>query len=137
MQNYVLLGLLVPCAAEDIRKKEVNVIYILLLGIVGVLLHLISPNCSISSILLGLLPGAAMMAVSLLSRGSVGMGDGILLVVTGVYLGGGKTLCLLLTALLLAALWALAVLVLKKKTRKERIAFVPFLLAAYAVMLVW
>lgn len=137
MQNYVLLGLLVPCAAEDIRKKEVNVIYILLLGVVGGILHLISPNCSMSSILLGLLPGAAMMALSCFTRGSIGMGDGILLVVTGVYLGGSKNLRLLLTALLLAALWALVLLVLKKKKRKERIAFVPFLLAAYAVMLVW
>lgn len=137
MQNYILLGLLVPCAAEDIRKKEVNVIYILLLGIVGVIVHLIAPNCSMSSILLGILPGIAMMAVSFFSKGGIGMGDGILLVVTGVYLGGINNLCLLLTALLMSAVWALGMLVLKRKTRKERVAFVPFLLAAYAVMLVW
>lgn len=136
MQSVVLLILLMICAIEDFKRKEVTVTYILLFGIAGVVLHLFYPNCSIYSILWGLLLGISVMAVSLLSRGSIGMGDGILLAVTGIYLGGYENLELFLVGLFLAGIWSLGLLVLKKKKRKEQIAFIPFLLVAYAFMLV-
>ena len=136
MQKYVLLVLLIICAVEDWKRKEVNVVYILLFGIVGVILHLLYPNCSVYSMLFGLLLGIGIVGISILSRGSIGMGDGILLVVTGVYLGGYENLELFLTGMLFVGIWSLGLLVLKKKKRKERIAFIPFLLAAYAVMMV-
>lgn len=136
MQNAILLILLFICAMEDLKRKEVTVMYILLFGIIGVVLHLFYPNCSIYSILWGLLLGISIMAVSLFSRGNIGMGDGILLTVTGVYLGGYKNLELFLTGLFLAGIWSLGLLMLKKKKRKEKIAFMPFLLIAYAFMLV-
>lgn len=136
MQNVILLLLLIICAVEDFKRKEVTVTYILLFGTVGVVLHLFYPNCSIYSMLWGLLLGISIMAVSLLSRGSIGMGDGILLTVTGVYLGGYENLELFLLGLFLAGIWSLGLWVLRKKKRKERIAFIPFLLVAYAFMLV-
>lgn len=136
MQKYVLLLLLIICAIEDFRKKEVTVAYILLFGIIGVVLHLFFPNCSIYSMLWGLLLGIGVMVVSAISRGGIGMGDGILLTVTGVYLGGYKNLEMFLLGVFLAGAWSLGLLVLKKKNRKEKIAFMPFLLVAYAFMLV-
>lgn len=134
MQNMILLVLLILCTVEDIKRKEITVTYVLLFGIAGVILHLFYPNCSIYSILWGLLLGIGIMALSLFSRGSIGMGDGILLTVTGVYLGGYGNMELFLLGLSMAGIWSLGLLVLKKKKRKERIAFMPFLLAAYAVM---
>ena len=136
MQNVILLILLIICAVEDFKRKEVTVTYVLLFGTVGAVLHLFYPNCSSYSMLWGLLLGIGVMAVSLLSRGSIGMGDGILLTVTGVYLGGYENLELFLLGVFLAGIWSLGLLVLKKKKRKERIAFIPFLLVAYAFMLV-
>ena len=135
MQKFVLLGLLSLCSWEDIRKKELTVAYILLFGIGGVWLHLFFPVCSIYSIAWGIFLGAAMMFFSWLSKGSIGMGDGVLLVVTGVYLGGLGNLELFFTGLLLAACWSLGLLVFKRKRGKETVAFAPFLLASYLVML--
>lgn len=136
MQNIVLLILLIICAVEDLKRKEVTATYILFFGSVGVVLHLVYANCSIYSMLLGMLLGIGMMAVSFLSQGSIGIGDGILLTVTGVYLGGYENLELFLLGLFLAGIWSLGLLVLKKKQRKDKIAFMPFLLVAYACMLV-
>lgn len=135
MQKVIVLGLLGLCSIEDVRHKHLTVIYILMFGIGGVILHLLAPVCSIYSILWGMLLGIGMMALSLATRGSVGMGDGILLMVTGVYLGGHENLELFLTGLLLSALWSLGLLVFKRKSRKEEIAFVPFLLLSFAIML--
>lgn len=135
MQKIILLGLLGICSLEDVKHKQLRVIYILMFGIGGVVLHLFVPICSIYSILCGMLLGVLMLLISAVTRGSVGMGDGVLLVVTGVYLGGYQNLVLLMTGLLLSALWSLGLLALKKKKRKDEIAFVPFLLLSYFVML--
>lgn len=136
MQKYVLLGLLSLCTWEDIRQKKVTLIYILIFGIIGVWMHLFAPACSVYSMLWGMVPGAVMIMVSRFSRGSVGVGDGILLTVTGIYLGSPGNLELFLTGLLLAACWALFLLATGKKKGKETIPFIPFLLASYVVMIV-
>lgn len=135
MQKVIVLGLLGLCSLEDVKRKRLTIIYILMFGIGGVFLHLLAPVCSIYSILWGMLLGIGMIMISFATRGSVGMGDGILLMVTGVYLGGHGNLELLMMGLLLSALWSLGLLVLKKKKRKEEIAFVPFLLLSYVIML--
>lgn len=135
MQKFVVLGLLGLCSLEDMKYKKLTVMYILLFGIVGVLLHLFIPVCSIYSVLWGMVLGGILILISIITRGSVGMGDGILLVVTGVYLGGYGNLELFMTGLLFAALWSLGLIVLKKKKGKEEIAFVPFLLVSYLTML--
>lgn len=77
-----------------------------------------------------------MMIVSWITHGKAGIGDGILLVVTGVYLGGMGNLKLFFTGLVLAAFWSLWLLVSGKKKRKDRIAFVPFLLLSYLMMII-
>ncbi len=134
MQKVIVLGLLGICSLEDVRHKRLTIVYILMFGIGGVILHLFAPVCSIYSILCGMLLGIAMILVSLITRGNVGIGDGMLLLVTGVYLGGYGNLQLLMTGLLLSALWALR-LAFKKKKGKDEIAFAPFLLLAYFVLL--
>ncbi len=135
MQKVIVLGLLGICSLEDVRHKRLTIVYILMFGIGGVILHLFAPVCSIYSILCGMLLGIAMILVSLITRGNVGIGDGMLLLVTGVYLGGYGNLQLLMTGLLLSALWALGLLAFKKKKGKYEIAFAPFLLLAYFVLL--
>lgn len=134
MQKIILLGLLGWCSLEDVKQKKLTVLYILMFGVGGVFLHLVAPVCSIYSMLWGMLLGLMLILVSIVTRGSVGLGDGILLVVTGVYLGGSKNLELFMMGLLLAALWSLGLVIVKKKRGKEQIAFVPFLLISYLLM---
>ncbi len=109
---------------------------LLLFAVSGLLLHLFFPICSIYSILWGISLGVAVLGVSFLSRGGIGMGDGILLMVTGVYLGGTANLELFLLGISFSALWAMGLVVIWKKRGKDQMAFAPFLLASYLVMLV-
>ena len=132
----MVLGLLGLCSLEDIKRKELTIVYILMFGIGGIILHLFAPVCSIYSVLWGMVIGIGLILVSLVTRGSVGMGDGILLMVTGVYLGGYGNLELFMKGLFFAAVWSLGLLVLKKKRGKEEIAFVPFLLISYLSILI-
>ena len=136
MQKILVLGLLSLCSLEDVKYRRLTVIYILMFGIVGVILHMFAPVCSIYSILWGMLLGIVLILISIATRGSLGLGDGILLVVTGVYLGGYGNLQLFLYGLLLSALCSLGLFVIKRKKRKDEIAFVPFLLLSYFFLLV-
>ncbi len=80
--------------------------------------------------------GAAVIILSLVSGGIIGIGDGLVLCVAGIYIGGINTMRLLLTGLFLSSLYALVLLFMHRKRRKDTIPFIPFLLAAYLILLI-
>lgn len=59
------------------------------------------------------------------------MGDALLMLVLGIYLGLEAALDVLLLALFLAAVWAGILLFVGKKGRNYAFPFVPFLLIGY------
>lgn len=135
IQTCALLGMLGICSIEDIRKKQVQVYLVLVFGIIGMIFHLLYRSLSIGNIFCGMMLGVILMVVSKITSGSVGMGDGLILMVTGVYLGIGSNVKLFFHGLLFAAIWSLVLIVLFRKTRRQEIPFVPFLLMAYVEML--
>lgn len=81
-----------------------------------------------------LLPGLGVLGLSRGSRGAIGSGDGWVLLAVGWFLGGWHTFQLLWGGLLLASLWAVTVF-FRKRNRKERLPFIPFLWAAHSLYL--
>lgn len=134
--SCTILGMLGICSYEDIKRKEIHCMTVLLFGVAGILLHLYQRELSVYSLLTGVLVGAGIMLFSALSGGLIGMGDGLVLVVTGIYLGGRRNIQLLIIGLLLTAVVSFVLLLFKKRTRKDTIPFIPYLLAAYMGMLI-
>ena len=132
----VVMGMLTLCSAEDIKRKQIRLNPVLFFGILGIFFHMLFRMQSIENILLGMSVGVVLLFLSVLTGGRIGMGDAVLLIVTGIYLGLEKNLELFFCGLLLCSMWALGLMVLRKKNRKDSIPFVPFLLAAYMGMLV-
>ncbi len=130
-----VMGLLAICSAQDIRKKEIRLNLVLFFGILGIFFHMLFRMQSITSVLLGMSIGVALLLAAVATEGRIGVGDGVLVTVTGVYLGLERNLTLLFCALALCGIWALALLALRKKKRSDTLPFVPFLLAAYIGML--
>lgn len=81
--------------------------------------------------------GIVFLLTGKLTEESLGYGDGLLILAMGIYLGFWKVLGLLVTAFVLAAGFAMLVLVYKKFQRKTVFPFVPFLCMGYFVMLVY
>lgn len=133
--RIAVVGMLAICAAEDIRKKEIHLNLILAFGIVGVVFHMLWQMQTIENVLFGMGVGGALLLLSVLTGGKIGTGDGILLVVTGIYLGLEQNLELLVCSLFICAVYALCLLVLRKRSRKDTVAFVPFVLISYVCML--
>lgn len=134
--SCTLLGMLGVCSIEDVRRKEVHSVLVLLFGVAGVFVHLYQRNLSIYSILAGVAVGLIVMLCSLITKGGIGMGDGLILLVTGIYLGGKGNMQLLFFGLFLSAVGSLFFLLVKKKKRKDTIPFVPYLLLAYVGMMI-
>ena len=134
-EQAAMMGMLAICSAQDIRKKEIRLNLVLFFGILGIIFHMLFRVHSIGNLLLGMMVGIVLLLAGVVSEGRIGAGDGVLLTVTGVYLGLEGNLTLFFGALVLCGVWALGLLVLRKKKKTDCIPFVPFLLAAYVVML--
>ena len=99
-------------------------------GVAGIAANLILRYQENMELLGGVLPGAVCLAVSAVTKGAVGFGDGLVLCVTGILLGGKGNLQLITVGSLLCAFVLGLGLITGKVRWKQRFPFVPFLCAA-------
>lgn len=135
MFEYVIRGLigilLVIVAIQDIKWKKIR-LWIVILS--GLLLCLCIPFCSTLSItdrVCGLVIGLGVILLSKVTRGKIGMGDGLVLGVTGMGLGFWGNMELFALALAIAAFFSIVLIILSRANRKKSIPFMPFLLLSY------
>lgn len=137
MECVSLLAMLGILSMEDLHEKKIRSFEILIFGILGLLFHLIFKRLSIENLLGGLLIGAGLLLISWLSGEQIGYGDGLLFLVTGIFLGFWDNMILLWGAAILMGLVSLFLYLTGKIGRKERIPFIPFVLLAYVLLLFW
>lgn len=129
--------LLLVAAVQDMKRKEVSIWLLGIFGVLGIPVTLLN-GAGGTAALPGALGGAAVgllvILMSRLTEGAIGMGDGLLLTVTGIYLGFQENLFLFLCGAFLAAALSVVLLILKKVTRKTSCPFIPFLFAGYLMM---
>ena len=98
-------------------------------------MHILGKDITWVRILLGISVGICILLLAIVTREKIGLGDGMLLTVTGVYLGGADNFQLLMYGLFYAALFSLAVLVVRRWKKSREFPFVPFLFLGYLTML--
>jgi leader peptidase (prepilin peptidase)/N-methyltransferase len=131
----LILGvLLFICSLQDFLRKRV---YLWIIGIGAVLTFVCLPfmeKISIANCIGGLTVGLVILLISKMTGGKIGMGDGILLCVTGIGLGFWNNLELFGVALFLAAVLSIILMILRVVDRKTSIPFIPFLFAGYLII---
>ncbi|MBR0165065.1 MAG: prepilin peptidase [Lachnospiraceae bacterium] len=135
--KLLCLMFLIIAAVADIRTKKISMVWIActaFLSVVSAAVALTDRTGTIRGILAAMLPGAGLVLLSVLSRQSVGAGDGLLLAATGPVFGWRLALTGLMTAFFLSAIVSAVLLISGKAGRKTRIPFVPFLASAMGVM---
>lgn len=78
--------------------------------------------------------GIFLMMVSVVTKGQIGIGDGIICCFTGAACGFSENISILFIGLLLSAITATFLLIGKKSRKKTEIPFVPFLFLSYCCM---
>ena len=147
----VFFSVMIVLAVEDIREKRIMIIPPLLFCAYIFAVHIFFPTIEISEMLFGLLLGGIMMAVSVLTKGRIGMGDAVIYTcMIGPFFGGLKALAVLFTASLSSAVFSVFYILRQKKRRRvteggadiggrgasirgKELPFVPFTLIGAAV----
>ena len=134
MNQVFMLYMLGYCAIKDLLTKKLEVWAVTLFFFQGVICIYIGDGPGIFSVIAGALSGAVMIIASIITRGAVGIGDGVIVLITGMFLGIRQNMELLIVALLLCAVTSLVFITVFRKNRRYEIPFIPFLTLGYLSM---
>ncbi len=135
IKEIVLLAGLGIMSVEDIRKKGIKRLWLIGLGIVGLIFTIADAEVLCVSFLLRFVPGVVFVLLAWATREQIGMGDALLILVMGWYLNAIELVDVCLLAFFIAGLVALVLLVVIKKSKKFELPMVPFIFAGYVVRL--
>ncbi len=137
MITDIFLGIfLMICSVTDIRSKELKPAVLILFGAAGLILYYLFRPVSLFEEMAGIIIGLFFIGLYLLTDEKIGLGDGLLITVTGIYLGGRENALLIMTAMVLSAVFSIILLLSKKAGRKTKFAFVPFVFLSFIIQLI-
>ncbi len=128
---------LIANSIYDWRMRRVSLILVGVTAAAGLAWRVGTGNLFAWDVLWGLLPGVVILLLAMLTRESIGYGDGWVLLASGIGLGGTYMLTMCVIAFVAAGLWSLVLIVCFHKGRKYEMPFLPFLLLGYGVTLVY
>ena len=131
IREGILLAFLGINAISDIKAKRILIWSVWVLGIFGLLYGFISKELMILQVLITLLPGIIFLIISKVTKESLGYGDGIVVLVMGVFINMQKLVRSLMLALLFAALWSIILMIFWGKKKQADFPFLPFVLLGY------
>lgn len=135
LKKSIIFMMLLLFSIEDVRKKRIDILPLLAFSVIGAIYQTVTRALTISEICGGMLLGVGLLGIAKMTGESLGYGDGLLFLVTGIYLGGWDNCSLLMTSLVLAFVFAIIQILVRKKSAKSEIPFVPFVLSAYVLYL--
>lgn len=134
----VLAPLLVLVTVVDLEHQLILDETVLAGIVTGTILSITGYSVPVASAFGGLLLNAGLMVlVAMASPGSMGGGDVKFTAVTGVFLGPWFGLLSLFFGFILAAVAGMALLVTRRKRRRDAIPFGPFLAGGTYIAAVW
>lgn len=123
-------------AIPDLRTKRIPVWIPAVFFALAVSADLLFPSGMRSQELwAGAVPGAFLLLLSLPAKGKIGEGDGICLLVCGLFTGITQVVLIAEAAFILAATAGMACVLTKRLRAEDRIPFVPFLAIASVLLL--
>ena len=136
--QILFMTIMLIASLVDIKKKEIPVMLIALLVVVSILAAVTSfiQQRALMDMAMCLIPGVAMIILSIVTRKEVGLGDGIILLCMGPILGFERVCACLLISLFCSCLFSIGILAIGKGNRKTTLPFVPFLTLGMGVTII-
>ncbi len=132
IQQISVFAMLGICSYEDVKTKHIHTVWLAVFATEGILCSLFLWNRPVIEMIAAIMPGVLIFALSEAVHGSIGEGDGVLLMITGIFLEVSFILGMLTLAVFLSAGYALFLYIIRKKSKKYEMPFIPFLLIAFA-----
>ena len=131
MKNVLLSGYLMVLSFQDIKQKKVS-LWLLLAAMIGGVCYVIVQQRG-WRILGDVLPGILLCMMTFLAPKALGIGDGIVGVIYGLFYGWRRTCICLMLAFGLTVIVGV-ILCIGKSGKRIQIPFIPFLMAVHVGM---
>lgn len=119
-------------SVRDLRSLEAEPVSLAVTALTGVFYLIL--NCrddGVFFILASFVPGGLILALSLMSRGKIGFGDGLVVLTLGFFVSMEKLTAAVIISAFLSFLSAIILMALRKKDKEDSLPFLPFMLAGY------
>lgn len=134
MKTIIITIFLILSTLLDLKKKEVNISLCIGVALIGLIYGIFINKTDLLSIILGIIPGIFLMLTSIVTNEEIGKGDAVILSTIGIFLGLKKTILVLIYALFMTVIIGGILLLIRKKNKKYKIPFVPFILCSYIAL---
>lgn len=136
MAEWMVFGVLAGFSVYDLRWKKISITAVAIFA-ATVLIYRVYIETGMLELLCGLIPGSSLFLVAVVTKESIGKGDGLVLCALGLFCGIKPAMAVLGMAFLLCALLAMVLLACKKAGKKTELPFLPCLCAGYLLYLLW
>lgn len=131
----VILGLMFAiCTVEDVFMRRIHLLTIAVFGAGGIIFLFAESRIHIYDAVAGACVGLFIIVLSVLSHGAIGAGDGLVLMVSGIYIGMWDNLILLWVAVLIAGAAGLIKRCMLHTGKKDTMPFAPMLMTSYIIL---
>lgn len=120
---------------QDYRKKVVPLWQLLFLIAIAIISVLLFHYCSLEAAVLGGCVGLFLIIVSKLTA-TIGMGDGLLVIATGIILGLRLCLYMIFIAFIMA-ICCFGILLIVRRLSTKSIPFIPFISMSFFIVLLF
>lgn len=118
-------------AVTDYRRKTISLYAGAAMTAAAAAYNAVSGRMSFAEMAAGCLTGGAVILAGIISKQKIGTGDGLILLVVGMWLGGFASFMTLAAGSTSAAVITLILLAAGKVKRGQQMGFVPFLLIGF------
>ncbi len=128
-ENIFSFIFLLICTWTDLKRRSVYTAVIFPFLIAGTILFIIEGRIGDGAG--GILLGSLLLLISFATKGAFGVGDALVLMVTGSFLGTQKNLSLFFLSLILSAVFSIGLMIFGKCAKDKEFPFVPFIFSAF------
>lgn len=129
--DCIVCIMLIICSISDWKKKEISVIWLVVMSIVITCLAVLCDVVSIRLRMGGILLGLLFLLISKCTKQAIGYADSWLVLLLGIYMGSIQAINLLFCASLLAGGCSVFYLWKHHWKRNSTLPFVPFITISY------
>lgn len=121
-------------AAQDIRWKKIPVMAVVIFGLLSVLYFVAGERAAPENGMYCMMPGMLLLLLSLVTGEKIGYGDGAAVLILGLCTGAVFCVETVCVGVIMSGIYSLYKII---KKCNQPIPFLPFLLAAMEVMLIY
>ncbi len=130
--HYFIIVYLIGLSVFDLKDKSIPMYLIIVgivLGIIGMVWLAMNRQFGMEN-MKGLIPGLLLIGIGAATK-KVGLADGIILSIVGVFEGYRQTVLLFAASIGIMSLFAIVLLIIKKVKKDTKLPFLPFLCGGY------